>query len=49
MENSYKKIEVKLSISNIEELKKLINQAEDQIDQLKKTLEKIDNFKIRVS
>lgn len=49
MENSYKKIEVKLSISNIEELKKLINQAEDQIDQLKTTLEKIDNFKIRVS
>lgn len=49
MGNSYKKIEVKLSISNIEELKTLINQAEDQIDQLKKTLKEIDNFKIQVS
>lgn len=37
-----------VQIINLEELKKLINQADNQIDQLKDTLEKIENFKAQV-
>lgn len=37
-----------VQIINMEELKKLINQADNQIDQLKDTLEKIENFKAQV-
>ena len=36
-------------IENIEELKKLIDKANDQVDQLKKTLEEIEIFIIQVS
>lgn len=41
---------VKFNIENINQLKKLIREAEDQTNELKRTLEKIENFqpKIRV-
>lgn len=44
MNNSFLQIE----LQNLDELKKLINEAEHQIDQLKGTLENIENFKARV-
>jgi len=33
----------------LDELKKLLNKASDQVEQLQETLNKIENFKIRVS
>lgn len=34
---------------DLSELKELLNKATDQVEQLQKTLDKIDSFKIRVS
>ena len=34
---------------DLSELKELLNKATDQVEQLQDTLDKIDNFKIRVS
>ncbi|MDT2715175.1 hypothetical protein P7E12_13395 [Enterococcus gallinarum] len=39
------KLFIPVEITNMEELKKLINRAGYQIDQLKDTLEKIEKFK----
>lgn len=36
-----------IEVRNLSELKKLINQAECQIDQLNETLQKIENFTIQ--
>ncbi|WP_373836449.1 hypothetical protein [Jeotgalibaca arthritidis] len=38
-----------IKTENVEELKKLIDKANDQVDQLKKTLEEIEIFRIQVS
>ena len=38
-----------IKIENVEELKKLIDKANDQVEQLKNTLEEIENFRIQVS
>lgn len=43
------RVEVEIKIENVEELKKLIDKANDQVDQLKKTLEEIESFRIQVS
>lgn len=42
-------VEAEIKIENVEELKKLIDKANDQVDQLKKTLEEIESFRIQVS
>ncbi|WP_368251195.1 hypothetical protein [Enterococcus sp. 2201sp1_2201st1_B8_2201SCRN_220225] len=39
---------VDVEITNIDELKKLIALAQSQSNQLKETLDKIENFKIQV-
>ena len=38
-----------IKIENVEELKKLIGKANEQVEQLKNTLEEIENFRIQVS
>ncbi len=38
-----------IKIENVEELKKLIDKANEQVEQLKNTLEEIENFRIQVS
>ena len=40
---------IQIKVSNMDELQKLINQAQDQIDQLQETLRKIEQFKVQVS
>ncbi len=42
-------VKAEIKTENIEELKKLIDKANDQVDQLKKTLEEIESFRIQVS
>ena len=42
-------VKAEIKIENIEELKKLIDKTNDQVDQLKKTLEEIEIFRIQVS
>ncbi len=42
-------VTAEIKIENVEELKKLIDKANDQVDQLKKTLEEIEIFRIQVS
>lgn len=42
-------VKAEIKIENIEELKKLIDKANEQVEQLKNTLEEIENFRIQVS
>lgn len=48
-ESVFDEIKSKFNVANLEELKELINQAQNQIDQFNETLEKIKTFKIQVS
>lgn len=41
-------MEIELSVNNLEELTELLDKAKSQVQQLKNTLDKIDNFKIQV-